>query len=379
MVLLVGPRQCGKTTLARMFLSETKGAYYNWDVDKHRTALRAGDLDPDALLWVFDEIHKYRSWRNWLKGQFDLHGKQKQILVTGSARLDVYHRGGDSLQGRFFLHRLHPLTLAEATNHLLPIEQLDSIPEASLAPPSGAQEAFEALLRLGGFPEPFHFASERMAARWRRSYGTTLIREDVRSLESVRDLDKIELLFDRLPQCVGSVLSINSLREDLEVAFNTARNWISILERTYAVFRIPPFGSPKIKAVKKEQKLYFWDWSRVEDPAARFENLLAVHLLRLCHWAEDVLGESLELRYFRDVVGHEVDFVLLRGKKPWLVVEAKSSDQPLDNGMKYLLERVRVPYAVQVAASGTRDVTLPSINGAKLRLLPATRFLSQLP
>jgi len=378
MVLLVGPRQCGKTTLARMFLQETRGAYYNWDVDKHRAALRASDLEPDALLWIFDEIHKFRSWRNWLEGQFDLNGKEKQILVAGSARLDVYHRGGDSLQGRFFSHRLHPLTFAEANNHLLPLENLDLIPDAPLVPPSGSDEALSALLMLGGFPEPFQSGSERLAARWRRSYGTTLVRQDVRDLESVRDLDKIELLFDRLPQCVGSVLSINSLREDLEVAFNTARNWISILERTYAVFRIPPFGSPKIKAVKKEQKLYFWDWSRVEDPAARFENLLAVHLLRLCHWAEDVLGESLELRYFRDVVGHEVDFVLLKGKKPWLVVEAKSSDQQIDTGLKYLLERVRVPHAIQVAAFGKRDATLPAINGAKIRIMPATRFLTQL-
>jgi uncharacterized protein len=378
MVLLVGPRQCGKTTLARMFLQETKGAYYNWDVDKHRAALRASNLEHDALLWVFDEIHKYRSWRNWLKGQFDLHGKDKQILVTGSARLDIYHRGGDSLQGRFFLHRLHPLTFAEATKRLLPLENLELIPDAPHIPPSGSDEAMAALLQLGGFPEPFHSGSERLASRWRRSYGTTLVRQDVRDLESIRDLDKIELLFDRLPQCVGSVLSINSLREDLEVAFNTARNWISILERTYAVFRIPPFGSPKIKAVKKEQKLYFWDWSRVEDPAARFENMLAVHLLRLCHWAEDVLGEQLELRYFRDVVGHEVDFVLLKGKKPWLVVEAKSSDQPLDTGLKYLLERVRVPHAIQVAAFGKRDTTLPGINGAKIRLMPAIRFLAQL-
>ncbi len=378
MVLLVGPRQCGKTTLARAFLDETKGAYYNWDVDKHRVALRAGDLDPDALIWVFDEIHKYRQWRNWLKGQFDLHGKRKQILVTGSARLDVYHRGGDSLQGRFFLHRLHPLTLAEATGQMLPLEKLDKIPDAPIPAPPGANEALSQLLRLGGFPEPFQSGSDRLASRWRRSYGTTLVRQDIRDLENVRDLDKIELLFDRLPQCVGSVLSINSLREDLEVAFQTARNWVVILERTYAVFRVPPFVSPKIKAVKKEQKLYFWDWSRVDDQPARFENLLAVHLIRLCHWAEDVLGESLELRYFRDVVGHEVDFVLLREKKPWLVVEAKSSDQPLDGGLKYLLERVRIPFAIQVTANGTRDVTLPAINGTHIRLMPAVRFLSQL-
>ncbi len=378
MVLLVGPRQCGKTTVGHALLAQTRGTYYNWDVDRHRVALRSSDLDPDALLWVFDEIHKYRSWRNWLKGQFDLHGKQKQILVTGSARLDVYHRGGDSLQGRFFLHRLHPLTFSEITGDLHALNDLSHIPDATLAPPRGAQDGLASLLRLGGFPEPFQSASDRLAARWRRSYGTTLVRQDIRDLESVRDLDKIELLFNRLSQCVGSILSINSLREDLEVAFQTANNWIGILERTYAVFRISPFGAPKIKAVKKEQKLYFWDWSRIEDPAARFENLVAVHLLRLCHFAEDVLGESLELRYFRNVVGHEVDFVLLRDQKPWLAIEVKSSDQPLDIGLKYLLERVRIPHAIQVAANGTRDITLPAINGATVRLMPAVRLLGQL-
>jgi predicted AAA+ superfamily ATPase len=380
MVFLVGPRQCGKTTIARALMSETSGAYYNWDVDHHRRAVRAGDLDPDARLWVFDELHKYRQWRNWLKGQFDLHGGSKSILVTGSARLDVYHRGGDSLQGRFFVHRLHPLTLAEAVGKVArrPLDTLDGIPDASLPPSASAREALAALDRFGGFPEPFVSASERLAARWRRAYGTTLVRQDIRDLETVRDLDKVELLFERLPVCVGSPLSIASLREDLEVAFETARNWLSILERTYAVFRVAPFGPARIKAVKKEQKLYFWDWGRVVDSGARFENLMAVHLLRLCHWADDVLGVDLELRYFRDVVGHEVDFILLRDKKPWLAIEAKSSDRPLGGGLRYLLERVRFPHAIQVAMDGRADVTLPAINGCKVRSMPATRFLSQI-
>ncbi|HKY40121.1 MAG TPA: AAA family ATPase [Polyangiaceae bacterium] len=380
MVFLVGPRQCGKTTIARALMAETTSAYYNWDVEQHRRAVRSGDLDPDARLWVFDELHKYRQWRNWLKGQFDLHGGSKGILVTGSARLDVYHRGGDSLQGRFFVHRLHPLTLAEVDGKVggRPLDTLDGIPEAPTPPSAAAHEALATLYRLGGFPEPFLSGSDRVATRWRRAYGSTLVRQDVRDLETVRDLDKIELLFERLPVCVGSPLSIASLREDLEVAFETARNWVSILERTYAVFRVAPFGPVRIKAVKKEQKLYFWDWARVTEPGARFENLLAVHLLRLCHWADDVLGEDLELRYFRDVVGHEVDFILLRKKKPWLAVEAKSSDRPVGSGLRYLLERARFPHAIQVAMSGTADITSPPINGCRVRSMPAARFLSQL-
>src|SRR5438445_9206127 len=163
--------------------------------------------------------------------------------------------------------------------------------------PAGASENLEALMQLGGFPEPLLSGSDRAASRWRRGYGSRLVREEVRDLESIRDLDRLELLFDRLPATVGSVLSINALREDLEVAFETVRGWLSAFERLYAVYRVPPFGAPRIKAVKKEQKLYFWDWTRVEAEAARFENLVLSHLLRLVHHLEDNAGEKVELRY----------------------------------------------------------------------------------
>jgi predicted AAA+ superfamily ATPase len=155
-----------------------------------------------------------------------------------------------------------------------------------------------------------------ISRNWRASYGSRLIREDIRDLESVSDIDKMELLYEHLPVTVGSVLSINSLREDLEVNHQTVKRWIDIFEKNYICFRIPPFGAPKLKAVKKEQKLYFWDWGMVSDEAKRFENLVALHLLRMCHWALGVFGDKLELRYFRDVVGHEVDFIILKNKQP---------------------------------------------------------------
>lgn len=344
----------------------------------HRAALRRNELPEDARVWVFDELHKLRTWRNWLKGVFDLHGREHPILVTGSARLDAYSRGGDSLQGRYFPARLHPFTFSELAG-LAVADGGDAIPELAVAAPRDGRRMIDDLLRLGGFPEPLLGGSERRAARWRRGYGTLLVREEARELEPLRDLDRVERLFERLPETVGAPLSINALREDLEVAFATVESWVTILERLYAVFRVPPWGVPRIKAVKKSQKLFFWDWSRVPAPAARLENLVLSHLLRLVHWLEDVHGERAELRFARDVVGHEIDAVVLRKGRPWMAVEVKTSDQPLDPGLRYFLERARVPFAFQVALDGAIDRRLPDVNGARVRQVPLTRFLASLP
>jgi hypothetical protein len=381
MVFVAGPRQCGKTTLAQQVLASRGGAYFNWDASAHRRALRAEALPATAALWVFDELHKMRAWRRWLKGVYDLHGKEHAILVTGSGRLDYYGRGGESLQGRYHFHRLHPFTLRELCGlaPLDPGEAVGRVEAMEELAPSGAQGSLEALQRLGGFPEPLLGGSDRRAARWRLGYGSRLVREEVRDLESIRDLDRIELLFERLPATVGSVLSINALREDLEVAFETVRGWISVLERLYAAYRVPPWGAPRIKAVKKGQKLYLWDWARVDGEAARFENLMLSHLLRLVHFLEDVAGERAELRFFRDPVGHEVDAVILRKGKPWLAVEVKLDDRPLDPGLRYFLERVRVPFAFQVSLRGAMDTRVRDIGGSRVRILPAARFLAHLP
>ena len=380
MVLIAGPRQCGKTTLAKAVAAKTNwaSAYYNWDIDRHRKSLLHGRLDAGARLWLLDEIHKYRRWKNWLKGLFDEHHPRHAFLITGSAKLDTYSRGGDSLQGRNYFHRMHPFTLPELLGRkaVPSVEEMFSFNDSILL--ESAQKILNDLLARGGFPEPF-LSSHQEAARWRLAYGTLLVREEVRSLETIQELDKMELLLDRLPGTVGSVLSINSLREDLEVAFETARNWIRVFEKLYAVFRVPPFGPPRIKAVKKEQKLYFWDWARVPPSGgARLENLVALHLLRLVHWQEDVTGEKWELRYFRDVVGHEVDFILLRNGTAWCAVEVKTTSQALDPNLKYLLQRVRIPRAFQISLEGTEDWEPPRINGAAIRVMPAARFLAHL-
>jgi hypothetical protein len=353
MVFLGGPRQVGKTTLARRILDDDRG-YLNWDVPEHRERILRRELPPAPLL-VFDEFHKYRSWRNYLKGVYDRPATTPpRILVTGSARLDLYRYGGDSLQGRYHYLRLHPLSVAE-----LGIRR-----PAELAP----------LLELGGFPEPFLAGSKRAARRWSREYRTRLVREDIASLERVQDLGNLELLALRLPDLVGSPLSINALREDLQLSHKTVARWIQVLERLYAVFRLPPFGAPRIRAVKKEQKHYHLDWSLVPEMPARFENLVAAHLLKWVHFEVDSEGRDLELRYFRDTDGREVDFVVVEGRRPILFVECKWSDAEIDGSLRYLKARFPACDAWQLSATGRKDFVSPE----GIRASPATTLLGEL-
>jgi predicted AAA+ superfamily ATPase len=375
MVLLSGPRQCGKTTLVRGVIEGIQGLYLSWDDPAARRLIQRGEVDRDVPAWAFDELHKFRRWRNFLKGLYDTYHETHRILVTGSARLELYGYGGDSLQGRYFGHHLHPFTATELESR--PFPSLDALP--ALSNDAVARETVDALLTLGGFPEPFLSGSAKEADRWRLGYAARLVQEDVRDLERIREIERVELLYDRLAALIGSVLSINSLREDLEVAFETVRSWIGVLEKLDAVFRLAPHGPPRIKSVKKEQKLYFWDWSRADTEGARFENLLAMHLLRLVHWVRDVEGERVDLRYFRTRMGHEVDFLLLRGGKPWMAIEAKLSEQPLDSGLRYLLERVPVPHAMQVHLRGSNARRSVEVRKTRVRFVPAGRFLANLP
>ena len=352
MVFLGGPRQVGKTYLAKQIITDKK-SYLNWDVAEDREQILKRQL-PDSKALIFDEIHKYHSWRNYLKGLFDKSGQETQILVTGSARLDFYRFGGDSLQGRYHYLRLHPL----------------SVKEAGIHNNSGLIE----LLELGGFPEPFLGKSKVEAKRWSREYRNRFLKEDVVSLEHVKDLGNLELLVLRLPDLVGSPLSINALREDLQISHKTLSKWISILERMYAIFRLPPFGAPKIRAVKKEQKHYHFDWCLVNDMPKRFENLVASHLLKWVHFEEDTKGRDLELRYFRDIDGREVDFVVTEDKKPIIFVEVKWADDEVGKGLKYLKTRYPAVESWQIHAAGSKDYKTPE----GIRVAPAVIFLNEL-
>jgi predicted AAA+ superfamily ATPase len=381
MVFVAGPRQSGKTTLAERIIDDKHGAYFSWDIPNHRLALMERKLPVEKNFWVFDEIHKYRRWRNWLKGVYDEYHKTHSMLVTGSARLEILNRGGDSLQGRYFLYRLHPFTLSEYLGIKIEnVEQwLDNFINIPIEYSKEDFSKIKELLEYGGFPEPLFHGTSRFASRWKMLYSNRLIREELNEVYRFQQLDLIELLFHRLPETVGSSLSYKKFAKDLEVASETISSWISAFENLFACFRILPFGVPKIRTIRKEQKLYLWDWSRIDDPGSLLENLVASHLLRFVHWCEDIYGLKVDLRYFRDVNGHEVDFIITKKGNPWFAVEVKSSEQPLDRGLSYFLERVKCPYAFQLHLKSEHEYRHPKINGCIVRSLPVTMFLKNLP
>lgn len=352
MVFVSGPRQVGKTTLSKQILGAHLNGYLNWDIPEHREQLLKRHF-PAAPIWVFDELHKYRTWRNFLKGVYDQFGNTQKILVTGSARLDLYRLGGDSLQGRHYDIRLHPLSVAE-----LGIT---------------SDTDFEQLFLLGGFPEPFFSGSEIEAKRWARLYRQRLIQEDVVSLEQIKDLGNLELLMMRLPALVGSPLSINALREELQLSHKTVTHWVEVFTKLYAIFRLMPMGSPAIRAVKKEQKHYHFDWSLVENEGARFENMVACHLLKWAHFLQDTQGKEIELRYFRDIEGREIDFVLLEKNSPKLAVECKLSDTGISPHLIYFKKKFPDCQMVQLTCRGTTEF----IDSHGIHCCPARQFLTQ--
>ncbi len=372
MVFLAGPRQVGKTTLARQILAESgAGDYFNWDNRADRREIRAARWPGGKCTVVLDEIHKWRGWKGWIKGEFDKHEDRLRFLVTGSARMDVYRRGGDSLQGRYHHYRLHPFSYAEAISPDRP-PALD--PGAELAiPPRGTQDVVDSLMRFGGFPEPFLAQSARSLRRWQKNRTERFFREDVRDLETIRDLSSIELLADLLTERVASPLSLNALREDLEVSHRALTSWMDILDRLYFVFRVPPYAASAVRSIKKMPKAYLWDSSLIESPGPRFENLVALHLQKFCHYLQDREGFQVELRYLRDRAGREVDFLVTLDRKPWFAVEAKTSETEIDPSLAYYRQRLKIRYTYQVVLASDRDYEQEGV-----RCVPARLFFGAL-
>ena len=387
MVFMAGPRQAGKTTLATFI----GGAFpnrvsLNWDVVSDRARLLRQPYffetversDASRPLVVLDEIHKYRNWKNYLKGAYDRFHDQYQFLVTGSGRLDTYRKGGDSLAGRYALFHLWPFTLAELAGRRERMATFWRDPQAIVQDADGrARDIWQRLGRFSGFPEPYVRADARAYRRWSRAYHSQLIREDIRDLTAIVSIGDVETLFSLLPECLGSLLSVTSLAEDLKVAYNTVRAWLEALERFYLVFTIAPWSRRVARATQKARKLYLLDYAVVENAAARFENMVAVELLRAVTAWNDLGYGPFELHFVRNKEKQEVDFLVTENRRPRLLVETKATETSVDTALKKFQEQLGVP-AVQLTSEGT---TFRRISNGDHTILvaPAPLWLPRLP
>ncbi len=362
MRFIAGPRQVGKTTLAKNILKDKccEQLYYNWDDKSVRSAYRN---DQDFYLrdlaaikakqpWIcFDEIHKVHNWKNILKAYFDRNEGQLHTLVTGSARLDLFRKSGDSLTGRYFLFHLLPVTLRELLSNDQSQFTMDAREFIAQRLMAGTEQiaAFQQLLKFSGFPEPLSKDREDFHKIWQRDYLDTIIYEDLREISMVRDLENIANLVTLLPDAVGSPLSINKMSKTLELNFATVKNYIQYLELSYLIFTLQPYSKKLKNSVKKERKLYFYDWTRVTNPAFRFENYVAVELQALISSWHDAGIVDAELCYVRTQDGKETDFLIVINAQPWLLIEAKYSSDSIDAHHYRHAQALGVPYVQLVA------------------------------
>jgi len=384
MAMVSGPRQVGKTTLARSMFDEREMFYLNWDDFDDRALLLQGgraiaqyirldQLRADAPLIILDEIHKFPQWKQLVKGFYDHYLGQCHILITGSARMDVYKKGGDSLMGRYFNYRLHPLSVREVMGSA----QMDHNADIQ-TPQRITGEDFEALLTWGGFPEPYLKRDRRFFNRWSKLRLQQLLQEDVRELTKVQGLGQIEMLAVLLRHQAGQLTSYSSLAKKIRVSVDTVRRWLGVLEAMYYCYAIRPWTKNITRSLLKEPKYYLWDWAQCSDIGARNVNFIASHLLKAVHfWSDTGLGDY-DLFFLRDKEKREVDFLVSKDGEPWFIVEVKSSmNPPLSNSLGIFAKQLKVDHIFQVAI----DAEYINKNVFELKrpvIVPAKTFLSQL-
>ncbi len=371
MVFLSGPRQVGKTTMALELSRHFKGQYYNWDLGEDRqTILQKGFLN-DGMV-VLDELHKYEKWKSYLKGIYDKYHQKLKMMVTGSARLDVYKKGSDSLLGRYYHFHLHPLTVGELLNknHIPLPEELLSGDHKKLAE---AGDIFKALMKFGGFPEPFFKASETEHERWSLQRRELLVHEDIRDLTQITMLGLVEHLMLLLPERVGSVLSINALKEDLQVAYNTVAGWLDSFERLFICYRLKPYSKNLSRSLHKSTKLYLWDWSQIPNEANRFENCVASHLLKASTYWTDLGYGEYKLHYLRNANYQEVDFCLTKKGAPVVLIECKLADENVSEALIAFALKLGIPAFQLVLKEGV------ALKKGPVTVMSASRFLANLP
>jgi len=390
MIFLTGPRQVGKTTFAKMWLESigSEDTYFNWDDPSVMMEYKKNPLyfrnvidekikDKPVPL-VFDEIHKHTAWRDILKGLFDTNRERMRLLVTGSSRLGFVRKSGDSLVGRYFSYQMFPLGLPEVVgdfSYLLQDERPFTDGEfltrrAREADTMAAIDGLEQLLTLGGFPEPFLKGSDRFHRRWQNDYKSLLTKEEVRDFSRIQDIRGLETTVEILPTKVGSNLSIPSLVDVLNVSHKTIKNWIEVLKGVYLVFTISPWHKNIKRSIIKEKKLYFFEWPLVFDSGLRFENFLAVNLLRMAvRFTEIGLG-NFEVFYIRDKEKREVDFVLVKDNTPLALFEAKESDSSISKPGRFYSKKMNIPL-FQIVHKANKVEAFPG----NCFVIPASNFL----
>jgi uncharacterized protein len=368
MVFIGGPRQVGKTTLAKN-IAETYpvSSYLNWDNRDDKRSILDSVFKGGSKLVIYDEIHKYRDWKNHLKGVFDTKSQELSMLVTGSARLDLYQKGGDSLLGRYFYYRLHPLSIAELMG-----TQYDRSLGLVFAKEVHLN-LWQDLITFGGFPEIFLSKNLRDLKRWRHDREKRLIQEDVRDVSNIRDLSTLDILTTLLPERVGSLFSMNSMTNDLNVTHKTIAHWMDTLEQMYFCYRIYPFQHTQLKSLRKEPKIYLWDYTGIDDLGAKYENIVANHLLKYAHYLTDVYGLTADVYFLRDKDQREVDFCIVVEGEIEFIVEVKAKKSAISTHLKYFREKLQTNMAFQLVFENGVD---EDHNG--IRQMSAAKFLSAL-
>jgi hypothetical protein len=354
MVFISGPRQVGKTTFSKLLFNHfSYPLYLNYDALEDRSVLDKRKWRNTTDLIILDEIHKKKGWKNYLKGIYDTKPKHLSILVTGSARLETFRKSGDSLTGRFFAIRMLPLSVKQLQNN-------------------NFNFAMETLLSNGGFPEPFYTNSEVDRDRWKNQYLDTMIREEVLDLERIHELNSLKHLVDLLRRRIGSPISYRSLSEDLSISPNTVKRYIDILESLYIIFRITPFYKKIQRSIQKEPKVYFFDWSLIQEEGPRLENFVAVHLLKHVYATNDFLGKQIELGYLRTKDGREIDFCIHNHDKILNAIEVKSSDYEASRNCKWFFNKFQIPVSqwVRFARQESQD--------QGIRIIPLEKALGEL-
>lgn len=377
MALVSGPRQVGKTTACRAL----GDFYFNWDnADDRRILLKgpaalAGRLDLDRLrpsppVAVLDELHKFSKWKQLLKGFFDTYGDRARLLVTGSSRLDVFRRGGDSLMGRYLLYRMHPWSIAECVRV--------GIPEKEIQPPVEIDAAdWEALWTHGGFPEPFIRRDLRFTRRWRSLRQDQMAREDLREVTQVQELGAMESLMRILAERSGGQIVYANLAAELSMSPDTVKRWVDLLTRLHYGFLVRPWYRNVAKSLRKEPKWFLRDWSGVGDEGARAETLVACHLLKAVEgWTDLGLG-TFELRYLRDKEKREVDFLVIKDQNPWFLVEVKASDTRLSPSLAHFQAQTGALHAFQAVLNLPFE-SVDCFTADRPVVVPARTLLSQL-